>query len=68
MHIDQIDTPAVLIDLDKVEANLARAQSYADANGLPLRPHVKTHKLPEMALRQLALGAIGITCQKIGEA
>ncbi|OSQ55728.1 alanine racemase [Marivita cryptomonadis] len=68
MHIDQIDTPAVLIDLDKVEANLARAQSYADANGLPLRPHVKTHKLPQMALRQLALGAIGITCQKIGEA
>lgn len=68
MHIDAIDTPAVLIDLDKVEANLRRAQDYADAHNLPLRPHVKTHKLPEMALKQVALGAIGITCQKIGEA
>ncbi|TNF19086.1 MAG: D-TA family PLP-dependent enzyme [Rhodobacteraceae bacterium] len=68
MHIDEIETPAVLIDLDRVEANLARAQAYADAHALPLRPHVKTHKLPEMALKQMALGAIGITCQKIGEA
>lgn len=68
MHIDKIETPAVLIDLDKVEANLKRAQDYADAHGLPLRPHVKTHKLPEMARRQMALGAVGITCQKIGEA
>ncbi|MCR8722712.1 D-TA family PLP-dependent enzyme [Frigidibacter sp. ROC022] len=68
MHIDEIDTPAVLIDMDRVEANLARAQAYADANGLPLRPHVKTHKLPEMALKQVALGAVGITCQKLGEA
>ena len=54
--------------MDRVEANLARAQAYADAHGLPLRPHVKTHKLPEMAQMQIALGAIGITCQKIGEA
>ncbi len=68
MHIDEIETPAVLIDMDRVEANLARAQAYADAHGLPLRPHVKTHKLPEMAQKQMALGAVGITCQKIGEA
>lgn len=68
MKIEDIDTPAVLIDMDRVEANLARAQRYSDANGLRLRPHVKTHKLPEMALRQIALGAIGITCQKLGEA
>ncbi|WP_372613849.1 D-TA family PLP-dependent enzyme [Halomonas sp.] len=68
MHIDDIETPAVLIDLDRVEANLRRAQDYADAHDLPLRPHVKTHKLPEMAQKQVALGAIGITCQKIGEA
>lgn len=68
MHIDEIDTPAVLIDMDRVEANLKRAQDYADAHGLPLRPHVKTHKLPQMARRQMALGAVGITCQKIGEA
>ncbi|MBS9403654.1 D-TA family PLP-dependent enzyme [Halomonas sp. TRM85114] len=68
MHIKDIDTPAVLIDLERVEANLRRAQDYADAHNLPLRPHVKTHKLPEMARKQMALGANGITCQKIGEA
>jgi D-serine deaminase-like pyridoxal phosphate-dependent protein len=68
MHIDQIDTPAVLIDLDLVAANLARAQTYADAHGLALRPHVKTHKLPRFARDQMALGAIGITAQKLGEA
>ena len=68
MHIDQIDTPAVLIDLTLVEANLRRAQDYADAHHLPLRPHVKTHKLPRFALAQMALGAIGITAQKLGEA
>ncbi|MEC7216380.1 MAG: D-TA family PLP-dependent enzyme, partial [SAR324 cluster bacterium] len=39
-----VDTPAVLIDLEKVSANLLRVQGYADANGLTLRPHIKTHK------------------------
>ena len=68
MRVEDVDTPAVLVDLDKVEANLARAQAYADEHGLRLRPHVKTHKLPEFARRQVALGAIGITCQKLGEA
>ena len=66
--IDDLDTPAVLIDLDQVEANLRRAQNYADAHGLKLRPHIKTHKIPELARRQLELGAVGITCQKLGEA
>lgn len=68
MHIDDIDTPAVVIDLDKVETNLQQAQDYSDAHALPLRPHVKTHKLPRLALAQMALGAIGITAQKLGEA
>jgi D-serine deaminase-like pyridoxal phosphate-dependent protein len=68
MLIRDIDTPAVLIDLARVEANLARAQAYADARGLRLRPHVKTHKLPRFARRQVELGAIGITAQKLGEA
>ena len=45
-----------------------RAQAYADAHGLRLRPHIKTHKIPELARRQVELGAIGITCQKLGEA
>ncbi len=66
--IDALDTPAVLIDLDRVEANIATAQAYADRHGLALRPHVKTHKLPALAHRQLAAGAVGITAQKISEA
>ena len=63
-----LQTPAVLIDLDRVEANLQRAQSYADKHGLKLRPHIKTHKLPRFAKRAIALGAVGITVQKLGEA
>ncbi len=68
MQIDDIDTPAVLIDLDIVERNLRAAQDYANAHGLALRPHVKTHKLPRFAHAQMALGAVGITAQKLGEA
>lgn len=66
--LHDIETPAVLIDLDKVEANLARAQAIADRAGLKLRPHIKTHKLPRFARRQVELGAVGITVQKLGEA
>jgi D-serine deaminase-like pyridoxal phosphate-dependent protein len=68
MNSSDMDTPAVLIDLDKVEANLRNAQQAADAAGLKLRPHIKTHKLPFFAKRQLELGAVGITVQKLGEA
>ena len=67
-HVDDLETPAILIDLDKVEANLERARRYAEAHGLALRPHIKTHKIPAFARRQLDLGAVGITCQKLGEA
>jgi D-serine deaminase-like pyridoxal phosphate-dependent protein len=66
--IAALDTPAVAIDLDIVERNLRRAQAYADAHKIALRPHIKTHKIPEFAHRQIALGAHGITCQKLGEA
>ena len=66
--IYDIEIPAVLIDLDRVEANLSRAQTYADSHGLKLRPHIKTHKIPRFAQRQVELGAAGITCQKLGEA
>ncbi|KRA47445.1 D-TA family PLP-dependent enzyme [Devosia sp. Root635] len=66
--IFELDTPAVLIDLDRVEANLGRAQGYADTHGLKLRPHIKTHKLPRFARRAMELGAVGITVQKLGEA
>jgi len=66
--IPDLDTPAVLIDLDRVEANLKRAQDYADSHGLKLRPHIKTHKLPRFARLAMDLGAVGITVQKLGEA
>ena len=66
--IADLETPCVLIDLDIVEANLQRAQREADRLGLKLRPHIKTHKLPRFAKRQLQLGAVGITVQKLGEA
>ncbi len=68
MRIDAIETPAVLIDLPQVEVNLMRFQNYCNAHGLAARPHIKTHKLPDFAHRQVELGAKGITCQKIGEA
>jgi D-serine deaminase-like pyridoxal phosphate-dependent protein len=62
------DTPYASVDLDLVARNIDRMQSYADAHGLALRPHVKTHKLPGVARMQLAAGAVGITCQKTAEA
>jgi D-serine deaminase-like pyridoxal phosphate-dependent protein len=64
----QFGTPAVVIDLDVVERNIARLQARLDAAGLANRPHVKTHKSPELARLQRAAGARGITCQKLGEA
>jgi D-serine deaminase-like pyridoxal phosphate-dependent protein len=67
-HYSEIDTPAVLIDLDRAEANLQKAQAFAHRAGIALRPHIKTHKLPRFALRQVELGAAGITVQKLGEA
>lgn len=68
MKISEIDTPAVLVDLDIAEANIDRFQAHCDAHNLKLRPHIKTHKLPRLAKRQVEAGAIGITCQKISEA
>jgi D-serine deaminase-like pyridoxal phosphate-dependent protein len=68
MSLNKIDTPAVVVDLDIAEANIARFQAHCDAHGIGLRPHIKTHKLPLLARAQLESGAIGITCQKISEA
>jgi D-serine deaminase-like pyridoxal phosphate-dependent protein len=65
---ETISTPAVVVDIGVVERNIARFQTYADAHGLRVRPHIKTHKLPVIAEMQLRAGAIGITCQKISEA
>jgi len=63
-----IDTPALLIDLDVVRGNLAEMQEKAETYQVALRPHVKTHKIPQLALMQLGLGACGITAAKISEA
>jgi D-serine deaminase-like pyridoxal phosphate-dependent protein len=68
VRLTDLDTPAYLIDLDRMEANLHAAQRYLTAHGLAARPHIKTHKIPAIALQQLAAGAAGLTCQKLGEA
>ena len=64
----EVDTPALVVDVDRLDRNLARWQAHCDAVGLANRPHVKTHKSVEIGRRQVALGARGITCQKLGEA
>ncbi len=64
----EFGTPAVVIDLDVVDRNIARVQGICDAAGVANRPHIKTHKVPGLAKAQIAAGARGITCQKLGEA
>lgn len=64
----EIDTPALLIDLDALERNIARMAAFFQGRPAKLRPHAKTHKCPEIAQRQMEAGAIGITCAKLGEA
>ena len=68
MDISQLETPVAVVDLDKLEANIAGLQRYLDEHGIANRPHIKTHKIPEIAHMQIDAGAVGITCQKIGEA
>jgi D-serine deaminase-like pyridoxal phosphate-dependent protein len=64
----EFGSPAVMIDLDVVERNIARLQAACDGAGLANRPHIKTHKSPVLARMQRDAGAKGITCQKLGEA
>ena len=68
MDVSSLDTPVATVDLDAVERNIARMQGYCDEHGLAFRPHIKTHKLPALAHMQMRAGAVGITCQKLGEA
>ena len=65
--VDLRDTPVVTIDLDIMEANIRRLQAYCDAHAIANRPHIKTHKIPEIARMQLGAGAVGITRQKLSE-
>jgi D-serine deaminase-like pyridoxal phosphate-dependent protein len=64
----EVLTPMPVIDEDRLEANIARAQGFMDAQGLAFRPHIKTHKIIEVARAQIAAGAVGINCQKLTEA
>ncbi len=68
MRITEIPTPAVLVDSSKLTRNLSRMQAAANAHGLRLRPHAKTHKSPQIATLQIQRGAVGICCAKLGEA
>jgi D-serine deaminase-like pyridoxal phosphate-dependent protein len=68
MTRDEIPTPALLLDLDRFERNLARMAAHARRAGKHLRPHAKTHRCPEIARRQIAAGALGVACAKLGEA
>ena len=68
MTLDEVDTPALIIDLDAFERNLARLPQRISGSGVRLRPHAKTHKSPVIALQQVARGAVGVCVQKVGEA
>src|SRR2546425_4443251 len=63
-----LDTPALLVDLDVMETNIARIVAACRAHDIVWRPHSKAHKTPEIAKKQMAAGAIGVTCAKLGEA
>jgi D-serine deaminase-like pyridoxal phosphate-dependent protein len=68
MSLDEVDTPALVIDLDAFERNLRQLPDRIAGTAVRLRPHAKTHKCPVIALRQMVLGAIGVCVQKVGEA
>lgn len=68
MRVTDLDTPALLIDLDIMDRNLRRAGDYVRAHRLRLRPHTKTHKTPAVGRLQMESGAVGLTVAKVGEA
>jgi D-serine deaminase-like pyridoxal phosphate-dependent protein len=67
-RIEDLDTPAVVVLLDRLEDNITRVQGMISSYGLLNRPHIKTHKIPAIGKLQIKAGAIGLTCQKLGEA
>ena len=68
MPAQDVDTPALVLDLDILDRNLKRMAESAERAGVRLRPHAKAHKCPMIARRQMALGAVGVCCQKVSEA
>ena len=68
LPVDRLPTPIAVVDLDRLEANIARLAGYAQEHEVALWPHAKTHKMPPVARMQLAAGAAGLTVAKVGEA
>ena len=68
MSLAEVDTPALVLELDPFERNLRRLQESIAGRSVVVRPHAKSHKCPQIALRQIALGAVGVCCQKVSEA
>ncbi len=68
MRLDEVDTPALIVELDAFEHNLRALMDAVRASGVRVRPHAKTHKCPDIARQQIALGAVGVCCQKVSEA
>lgn len=68
MNTSDLETPSVLIDLDRMQANITRMQTRCDDLGIKFRPHIKTHKIPDIAKMQIEAGAIQIACQKVSKA
>ncbi|MGH6875203.1 MAG: DSD1 family PLP-dependent enzyme [Aestuariivirgaceae bacterium] len=68
MHRDQTRTPALIVDCDALDRNIATMAAFANAMGVALRPHAKSHKSPEIARRLAAAGAVGSSCATIDEA
>src|SRR5438093_13262516 len=66
-RVTELDTPAVTVRLDIVERNIRRVHDHLARHGVANRPHVKTHKIPALGRMQMRAGAVGITCQKLGE-
>ena len=66
--IGTLETPAPIVDLDRLERNIARMAAYAESHGIALRPHIKTHKATGVAAQQVAAGAVGLTCATPAEA
>ena len=68
LHKEELDTPALCLDIEVLERNIGRMADYLSQRPTGIRPHTKTHKCPTIAWMQLRAGAIGVTCAKLGEA
>jgi 3-hydroxy-D-aspartate aldolase len=66
--LEELDTPSLILDLDAFDRNLQRLPDSLAGRRIAVRPHAKSHKCPQIALRQIALGAVGVCCQKVSEA